>query len=583
MNPQIVEQIHAAPLFSDDESAAASDHAPEPARPQPLAQLQLQADAELLGHAETDTCAGSSSLVEGSVAPTATGHTVAQCGGTQNPEAAFGDGMGRALRAMQLFEDAKKDYATAETDTGGGALPCTHAKVAAQCRDLSKDHGGVYIKAAQFVASLPRGTANAAVPVEFITAFASLTDRAPEIPFEYACRVIVQELGADTVRERIGSVSTQPLAAGSLAQVHWATLLTTDSGAVQRSTQVALKVQRPGLAAQVQSDFETFEMFGSMIQPGGKDLSWLVADIKQNLASELDFRIEAQNCERVRSALLGRADAVVPAVVPGLSTARVLGLEYIEDLKRLDDLDGLWAAGLSPAAVGMVTADVFAELALKHGLVHGDPHSGNVYALAGTTSAPQGRVVVLDHGLYHGLASTDRCLLARLILSCAHPWPDVGLCSRLATEFTGAGEDHAHAAQLLPLLVSPAFALATGLSVATLSSAADGVLPDTVSLDEVWDLLVTMRGRGAGLLGLMHSFGYLRGLLNTLRFPERQWAHVLVRQATATVGGGVWAQRAGWVRVETLFVLLWVVAAAFRVCAFISRFLPHLRTTKDAR
>ena len=62
--------------------------------------------------------------------------------------------MGRAMIAMQLFESAKKKYAALDETSPDYAtqLERTHRETAAECLKLAQTNGGIYNKAAQFVA-----------------------------------------------------------------------------------------------------------------------------------------------------------------------------------------------------------------------------------------------------------------------------------------------------------------------------------------------------------------------------------------------------------------------------------------------
>eukprot|EP00971_Amphidinium_carterae_P017437 343834-Amphidinium_carterae.1 len=53
-------------------------------------------------------------------------------------------------------------------------------------------------------------------------------------------------------------------------------------------------------------------------------------------------------------------------------------------------------------------------------------------------------------------------------------------------------------------------------------SASRHQLPETVGLKDIADFIVATREGGANLVGLLHSLGYVRGLLNALGFPEKQ-------------------------------------------------------------
>ena len=231
--------------------------------------------------------------------------------------------------------------------------------------------------------------------------------------------------------------------------------------------------------------------------------------------------------------------------------------------------------------------------------------------------------MILDHGLYHRLGSRDRLGLCALILACSTPWPSSSLVRRLAAQFfptpagdgTGTGTAGAatngsnaglEAAQtFLPALISPSFALATVRGfrdLKTLRAAAHGRLPEGTTLDDIWNILVSMRGETnsvvddapsasssqSGLLGLLHSMGYIRGLQNALGLSEEDRVRALALAAARAIweseaierGGGRQEQhlrkkleRTAWL-VKMQFLLLRAVAAVLYVIGWL---LPSLR------
>ena len=62
--------------------------------------------------------------------------------------------MTRAFMAMNLFERAKSDYAALPDGSTDADLQAVHRKVAEACLEFAKSKGGVYVKAAQLIASL---------------------------------------------------------------------------------------------------------------------------------------------------------------------------------------------------------------------------------------------------------------------------------------------------------------------------------------------------------------------------------------------------------------------------------------------
>ena len=92
----------------------------------------------------------------------------------------MGLGMGRAMLAMQLFEKGKTMYAQCEADPNPEeAYERTHRLMADECLKLAQSHGGIYNKAAQFVASLQGGAGDKGIPKAYIEALKVVTDKAP--------------------------------------------------------------------------------------------------------------------------------------------------------------------------------------------------------------------------------------------------------------------------------------------------------------------------------------------------------------------------------------------------------------------
>lgn len=468
--------------------------------------------------------------------------------------AASTDGMTRSMLAMALFNEAKDEYtalaAKGEWQPGGPrANTAFHTKWAAQCYEFAVNHGGLYIKASQFVTSLQNSSEAAGVPREYVEALRPLTDSVPPRPFEQVASVAAEEFGAE-LSDLVVSVEEMPIAAASLAQVHRAVVKpamaakgrkgdSASSSSVPgyggdgggQPVDVAVKLQYPMLREQIAADFEVMNMMQSMVAPTGYDFSWLLEDLQKYVTSELDFTTEAKNTQAASDALQSLAPHIlVPPLVPSLCSPRTLCTEFITGLTRLDKPESLKAQRLDPTQLGDLCAAMFCELWLVHGLVHGDPHAGNVYCRphpSAGSSKPQ--VILLDHGLYHRLTPADKLNMCELVLCAATPWPSTAKVSRLAKHFAGA------LAPLFPALISPAFAFSTGMSLRQLRAASEGRLPAGTTLDDVWQTLVAMHNGESDVIGLLHSMGYVRGLLNALNYAEKPRVMALTRCAARAV------------------------------------------------
>jgi hypothetical protein len=155
---------------------------------------------------------------------------------------------------------------------------------------------------------------------------------------------------------------------------------------------VAVKVQYPGVAEAVDTDLRNLTLLLPLVKrlAPGLDVNALYGELRERIAEELDYELEAQNHRAVARAHRGHPFAHVPEVHTELSSRRVLVTDLLsgarfEEVQRLGDPE----------------RDRFAEIVFRFyfGLVHhtgrvsGDPHPGN-YLLLG-----DGRVGFLDFGL----------------------------------------------------------------------------------------------------------------------------------------------------------------------------------------
>ena len=304
----------------------------------------------------------------------------------------------------------------------------------------------------------------------------------------------------------------------------------------------------PQLKHHLAADFAVFNMLGSQIKPGGFDLSWMVADFQVSLTAELDFEGEAANSERCAADLSHRADVVVPRVIRKFTSKRVLTMEYVRGMTRCNDADELLAAGFSPRRVGACLAGVFAEMVFVHGHVHGDPHAGNVYVRprppaargggggGGVGAKPPGgkpgpggwdpQLVLLDHGLYHEVSDELRSDFCRLVTACVRR--DADKTRHYSSRFAGA-ELH----RFFPLILSPWFVFGARMTAADLRAAHQGALPPGVKLEDIGKFLVSLHDTGGtNMLGVLHSLGYTKGILNDIKFPEGLRLRAFAKYAT---------------------------------------------------
>jgi predicted unusual protein kinase regulating ubiquinone biosynthesis (AarF/ABC1/UbiB family) len=218
---------------------------------------------------------------------------------------------------------------------------------------------------------------------EFKEKLAALRDDAPSVPFARLERMLREELGGP-LEHTFSDFSREPVAAASIGQVHRATTLD--------GRDVAVKVQYPGVAEAVETDLRNMGMLFPLVRrlAPGLDVKALGDELRDRIAEELDYELEAQHQRSVARVFRGHPHVQVPAVDTALSTRRVLVTEFVEgagfaEVKRGDEA--------SRDRFAEIVYRFFWGLLTNERLVAGDPHPGN-YLLA-----PDGRVCFLDFGL----------------------------------------------------------------------------------------------------------------------------------------------------------------------------------------
>src|SRR3989440_9282332 len=176
----------------------------------------------------------------------------------------------------------------------------------------------------------------------------------------------------------------EPIAAASIGQVHRAI---THAGRA-----VAVKVQYPGIAETMAADLDNVSLLRRLLRvtAPSQDVEALVAELRDRVLEELDYRREAANQRLLAAYYDGHPTIHIPQIVGELSGRRVITSE-LSDGARFAELTG-WPQHERDLAAETIYRFVFRSLYEAHA-VNGDPHPGNYLF------HPGGRVTFLDFGL----------------------------------------------------------------------------------------------------------------------------------------------------------------------------------------
>lgn len=252
------------------------------------------------------------------------------------------------------------------------------------------------------------------VPPEYCAELAKLQDRVEPLRSGVAERVVEEALG-QPLENVFDSFEETPVASASLAVVHRARL--------KDGTEVAVKVQRPGVGAVVGKDIDILSYLARLIErgvPASRRFapSRFVREFADWTTRELDFELEAANMDRFRAVFEGDETVVVPRVHWDFTRREVLVMDFVAGVK-VDDFAGLDAAGIDRRELALVGLRCGIRQFFNAGFFHADPHPGNLIAVPpppGEGKAPV-RICLYDFGMTGTLTQKSRYELLSCFVS----------------------------------------------------------------------------------------------------------------------------------------------------------------------
>lgn len=306
--------------------------------------------------------------------------------------------------------------------------------------------GGAFLKLGQLLNSAP-----GLFPPAFVEPFRSCLDAAAPLPFDQVREVVEASLG-DSLGSLFEGFSETPIASGSIAVVHRAWV---------EGQPVAVKVVRPGIREVIGTDLAVIERFVTRLrgQPIAAPLLTIVRALREQLSTEVDMQIEAENMDRFRFRYrdAGLDRLVIPSVDHARSSSDVLTMDYLSGVP-IDDESATSMVDDSTAVQQLLRA--WFITALEDGSFHGDLHAGNLLVM------PDARLGLLDWGVLGHLDPFGRLMLEHILRGSLDddlaPWRAVAAIYREADLLTyegwGLSEDEAALIvrnQMRPVLTSP--------------------------------------------------------------------------------------------------------------------------------
>jgi predicted unusual protein kinase regulating ubiquinone biosynthesis (AarF/ABC1/UbiB family) len=314
----------------------------------------------------------------------------------------------------------------------GGKTDEPQLPTPAVLRNILVDLGPVYIKLGQLMSTRPD-----LLPTSYIEELSTLQDDVPPVPWSEIEVVIRQQLKRP-LEETFTKINFQPVAAGSIGQIHRATL--TDG------REVAVKVQRPGIEAIVAQDIALIQGVADLVARTefgqNYEIKSIADEFTKALEAELDFTREAYFADELRRNLstsrwFDPQQLVVAEIFWNLTTQKMLVMEWLDGVPILSAnlVDGK-GNGVSPEVkrqeITTLLFRAFFQQLYIDGFFHADPHPGNIFYLK------DGRVALLDCGMVGKLDPRTQQILVEMLLAIVDI--DAQRCSQLTLQLSDSSQ-----------------------------------------------------------------------------------------------------------------------------------------------
>lgn len=293
--------------------------------------------------------------------------------------------------------------------------------------------GPFYVKFGQLLSTRPD-----LLPPKYIEALTALQAQVPPVAWSLIEQTLREQLESP-IETIFSTIDPQPVAAGSIAQIHKATLTTGE--------EVAIKVQRPNIDRIVNQDVILIKGIADIIAltdfGSEYDVVNLADDFTKAVLAELDFRQEANFTDKLRQNLsnspwFDSQQLVIPKIYWEFTTEKVLLMEWLDGKPIL-------SADISSTVkirqeVSTLLFRVFFQQIFIDGFFHADPHPGNIFYLE------DNKIGLIDCGMIGRLDPKTQQLLTEMLLAIVDI--DAQRCAQLTLELSDTNAINTNIARL---------------------------------------------------------------------------------------------------------------------------------------
>jgi ubiquinone biosynthesis protein len=313
----------------------------------------------------------------------------------------------------------------------GGKADEPQLPTPAVLKNILVDLGPVYVKLGQLLSTRPD-----LLSAAYIEELSTLQDEVPPVSWA-EIEVVIRKQLKKPLEETFTTINPVPVAAGSIAQTHRATL--------KDGREVALKVQRPGIDLTIAQDIALIQGIADLVARTDFGQTYEIKSIAEEftkaLEAELDFTLEAGFTDQLRRNLsrsrwFDPQQIVVAQIYWDLTTEKLMVMEWLDGTPLLSadigsDNNAQDAVTERNAITTLLFRAFFQQLYID-GFFHADPHPGNLFYLQDS------RVALLDCGMVGRLDPRTQQILTEMLLAIVDL--DAGRCAQLTLQLADSNQ-----------------------------------------------------------------------------------------------------------------------------------------------
>ncbi len=268
------------------------------------------------------------------------------------------------------------------------------------CQSL-EEMGTTFIKLGQFLATRPD-----IIGEEIAKKLERLQDRLPAFSIEKAKIILEREIGSKSYKDIL--FLSEPVAAASIAQVHFAKLKTQEG-----ERQIAIKILRPNIHSLVNEELDALMFLAYLIESifaktKRLKLVEVINLLKEITNVEMDLRFEAAAASELRENTINDKGLKVPKIYWNYTSKEVLALDKVDGIS-IRETEKLKNLNIDLKILSRNLIQTFLKQSVRDGFFHADMHQGNLFV------DNKGNLMPVDFGIMGRLDKNNRKYLAEIL------------------------------------------------------------------------------------------------------------------------------------------------------------------------